>query len=223
MTTTKKLPHFEFELPYFSRSTYVIGIDEVGRGCLAGPVHVGGVCFGIPAPLLQKDLLKLKINDSKQCTKLKRTSLSPTIKEKAIAWSIHSSPVEEINTKGIVYAIEHAAVKVVSDIIATLPASSSVIVFTDTLPVKALKTIKNCPQEPLHKGDCTSISIAAASIIAKVERDSVMETFHAQFPAYDWGTNKGYATKAHREAIHMHGATPLHRSLFLRKIVQNIV
>jgi ribonuclease HII len=223
MQAKRQFPHFEYEMPYFSSNTYVIGIDEVGRGCLAGPVHVGGVCFGIPATPLQRELLKLKINDSKQCTKLKRTTLSPTIKEKAVAWSVQSSPVEEINSKGIVYAIEHAAVKVVTDIIATLPDSSSVIVFTDTLPFKALKTIKNCTQEPIYKGDCTSISIAAASIIAKVERDSIMDTYHAQFPAYDWGTNKGYATKAHREAIHMHGATPLHRSLFLRKITQNVV
>jgi ribonuclease HII len=223
MQVKKIFPHFEFEIPYFSKNTYVIGIDEVGRGCLAGPVHVGGVCFGMPSTPLQKDLLLLKINDSKQCTKMKRTALSPTIKEKAVAWSIHSSPVEEINTKGIVYAIEHAAFNVVTDIMAGLPASSSVIVFTDTLPVKALKSIKNCPQEPIHKGDCTSISIAAASIIAKVERDSIMDTFHTQFPVYDWDTNKGYATKAHREAIRMHGATPLHRSLFLRKIVKNTV
>lgn len=223
MKMMKKFPHFEYETPYFSQNTYVIGIDEVGRGCLAGPVHVGGVCFGFPAMETQKNLLTLKINDSKQCSKLKRNTLSPTIKEKAVAWSIHSSPVEEINSKGIVYAIEHAALQVVTDIMSALPSSSSIIVFTDTLPVKSLKTIRNCPQEPIHKGDCTSISIAAASIIAKVERDSIMDTFHTQFPAYDWSTNKGYATRAHQQAILAHGATPLHRSLFLRKILQNTV
>lgn len=219
MVTVKKRAHFEYEIPYFSKNTYVIGIDEVGRGCLAGPVHVGGVCFGFPTAAEQKHLLTLKIHDSKQCTQLKRTALSPVIKEKAIAWNIQSSTVEEINDKGIVPALEQAALRVVTAIIATLPASASVVVFTDSLPVKALKTVKNCPQETIFKGDCESISIAAASIIAKVERDTYMTTLHQEFPAYAWNSNKGYATNAHCDALRAHGATLHHRTLFIRSIV----
>lgn len=219
MPKKKRYAHFENEIPYFETDTYVIGIDEVGRGCLAGPVHVGGVCFGLLSPLLQKRISGLEIHDSKQCTRLKREKLNPIIKKKALSWSIHSGSVEEINSKGIIYALEQAAVRVVSEIITALPQDSSIIVFTDTIPVKALKTLKNCPQKAILKGDCNSISIAAASIIAKVQRDAEMDELHTQFTPYKWNINKGYATQAHRDAIKTAGVSPNHRKLYLRKLL----
>lgn len=214
-----KFADFSYELPLWQNNIYIIGVDEVGRGCLAGPVHVGGVCFPLFSLSEQKKLLKLKIHDSKQCTAEKRTKLAPLIKEYSCGWSIASSSVDEINSLGIVPAIEKAACNVVEEIKRILPIEAKIIVFTDTLPIKRLKR-RNFEQTPIPQGDAKSISIAAASIIAKVERDQMMNELHNQFPAYAWRQNKGYATKTHRQAILETGLSPLHRTLYVRKLLE---
>lgn len=215
----KKYPDFIYELPYWQKNTYVIGLDEVGRGCLAGPVYVGGVCFPICELRQQNKLKKLKIHDSKQCSALKREKLSPIIKKESLFWHVASSTVEEINTLGIVPSIEKAAVTIVKEITSNLPESSSFIVFTDTLPIKAFNRYKTINQHTIPQADGCTITVAAASIIAKVERDTIMNQLHTNHPHYNWNRNKGYATRTHREAIKEFGVSPLHRTLYLRKLL----
>lgn len=215
----KLFPDFTHELPYWQNNTFVIGLDEVGRGCLAGPVYVGGVCYPLLDLLKQKEVQKLKIHDSKLCTLKKRQKLAPEIKKRVVCWKTESSSVEEINTMGIVPAIEKAATLIIRHIIEHLPSNSQFIVFTDTLPIKSLRKDKHIKQIAVPQADANTITVASASIIAKVERDEVMTELHTSFPHYDWCKNKGYATKSHQSAIKQHGICPLHRSLFVRKVL----
>ena len=215
----KPYPGFTYELPYWQKNTYVIGIDEVGRGCLAGPVYVGGVCYPLLELLQQKEIKKLKIHDSKLCNLKKRKKLAPEIKKKVLCWKTESSSVEEINSLGIVPAIEKAATLIIRHIINYLPSNSQYIVFTDTLPIKSLRSQKEIKQIAVPQADGNTITVASASIIAKVERDEMMGELHTSFPHYDWCKNKGYATKNHRDAIRQHGISPLHRLLYVRKVL----
>lgn len=198
----------------------MIGIDEVGRGCLAGPVHVGGVCFSPGSN--QEELAKLGINDSKLCTAKKRELLVPEIHDRACAYHVASSSCRDINDKGIIWAIEDAAVRVVREIVKKLPSGTSYVVFTDTLPVRRFVR-EAIPQHAIFQGDRHSLTVAAASILAKVERDAHMQQLHPAFPHYAWNENKGYATALHREAIRQHGPSEHHRSLYLRKLLQTAV
>ncbi len=213
----KPFPDFSHELPYWQNNTFVIGIDEVGRGCLAGPVYVGGVCYPLFDLLKQKEVKKLKIHDSKLCSLKKRQKLAPEIKNRALCWKTASSSVEEINSLGIVPAIEKAATLIIRHIIDNLPSTSHYIVITDTIPIKSLRKDKTITQIAIPQADANTITVASASIIAKVERDEMMDELHQSFPQYSWCTNKGYATKEHQNAIKAHGICPLHRTLFVRK------
>lgn len=218
----KPYPTFQFELPYWQENTYVIGLDEVGRGCLAGPVHVGGVCFPFLSEKDQKKIKKLKIHDSKLCTAKKRALLAPKIKELVLCSKVASSTVEEINTMGIVPAIEKAATIIIREIAAQLPSSSLFIVFTDTLPIKSLKNSRTIKQIAIPQADSNTVTVAAASIIAKVDRDELMIEHHKSYPNYNWNVNKGYSTKSHCAAILAHGRTALHRNLYLRKLLDEM-
>ena len=208
----KQLADFTHEKPHWNEQRIVIGIDEVGRGCLAGPVYVAGVCF---APDSLRKVLNKGIHDSKKVTALRRSKLSPFIMKHALGYHIASSTVEEINEFGIVGAIQRASYKIVSELLKTL-SPAPVVVFTDTHPLPMLNTLSIHSQVAIPQGDGKSISIAAASIIAKVARDAHMVELHDQYPGYDWCTNKGYATKKHISGIKTNGICPLHRSLFVR-------
>jgi ribonuclease HII len=192
----------EFERKY-SEYEYICGIDEVGRGPLAGPVVAAAV-------ILPKDCEILYINDSKKLSSKKREELFLEIKEKAIAIGIGmESPkvIDEVNILNATYlsmkkAIESLSVK--PDIL----LNDAV-----TIPGVLIKQI------PIIKGDAKSVSIAAASIIAKVTRDKMMEEFDKIYPGYDFASNKGYGSQKHIEALAEIGKTPIHRESFIKNFI----
>jgi len=186
---------------------YIVGVDEVGRGPLAGPV----VCAAVVMPLEESDLI-VGVDDSKKLSAKKREQLSEMIKQKAIAYTmveVSEKTIDEINileaTKlGMKQAIEKL---VLPD--GTLPE----IVLTDgnmTLDI-------TLPQYSVVHGDALSYSIGAASIIAKVYRDSMMDEYAKQYPHYGFEKNKGYGTAAHIQGIKEYGLCPIHRRTFTKK------
>ena len=184
---------------YAQGITLVAGCDEAGRGPLAGPVVAAAV---ILPPHCEIPYL----NDSKKLTEKKRFALEPVIKENAVAW--------------VVARIEHDEIDAINILEASLKAMS---VALDRLSVKAEAVLIDGPhglrrdditQQPVVKGDARSASIAAASILAKNERDRIMVAYDEIYPEYDFKKHKGYPTKAHREAVKEHGFSPIHRRSF---------
>lgn len=223
MNYQKKFPDFSFENKFWKEGKLVIGIDEVGRGALSGPVYVAAVCF---QPQLSSKELRLYealgINDSKKLTKKQREKLAKIIKENALTYSICFNPVEIINSKGIVLAVERAMISAVIKVTQALSAQNFQLLI-DGFPLKNLSGLEGVNQQAIVKGDQLSISIAAASIIAKVARDNHMKMLSKKYLEYKWDRNKGYGTKAHIAAIKAHGLTPEHRELFVRKIAKTKV
>ena len=211
----RSLPDFSFEEKLWEKGVEIVaGIDEVGRGALAGPVTTGCVVFKPNFPISS---IGEFITDSKQLPPAKRQRASIWIKEHCLAWSIGHSSVAEINREGIVKATNKAfrrALKLLSNY-------PSIHLLSDAfyLPYTASLGIKK--QTPIIKGDCLSLSIAAASIIAKVERDHIMTQLGTLPPyiVYGWHKNKGYGTLLHRQAIKTHGPSRHHRKLFVRKFL----
>lgn len=191
------------------KRAYLIGTDEAGRGPAAGAVYAAAVCFINPQPTLLE-----KLNDSKKLSETKRESLFNEIKSNSI-WSICYSDVAQIESVNILNASLDAMRRACINVIKQLN-STDVEVFVD-----GNKLIKNFDYEQkcLIKGDAKSASIAAASILAKVERDRVMRCLDSEFPQYKWAANKGYLTKEHIEAIKQYGITKYHRKLFVRNIL----
>lgn len=182
---------------------YICGIDEVGRGPLAGPVVAGAV-------ILPKNCDILFINDSKKLTEKKREELYDVIMEKAVACGIGMvSPerIDEINILQATYEAMRLAIHNLS-VRPTLLLNDAV-----TIPEVDIK------QVPIIKGDAKSISIGAASIIAKVTRDRLMVQYAEIYPQYGFESNKGYGSKAHTEALMKYGPTPIHRRSFIKKYV----
>lgn len=180
----------------------IAGIDEVGRGCLCGPVVAGIV-------VLKNPLVYLKgVRDSKLVTLIKREKLAEEIKRTVAAYSIGSATPEEIDTLGIVEATYQAMLRAYW----SLPFSPDVVLMDGESSTKAIfsKTYQ------FNKGDMRFYSIAAASIIAKVERDRMLDQLHELYPEYDLSNNKGYGTKRHMDALFKYGATPIHRKSFLK-------
>lgn len=187
----------------FPDAKFICGIDEVGRGPLAGPVMAGAV-------ILPKDCEILYINDSKQLSEKKREELSLEIKEKAICYSTAiATPerIDEINILQATYEAMRAAVAGLSE--------APEILLNDAVTIPGLEM----QQVPIIKGDASSVSIAAASIIAKVERDHMMEEYDKLYPEYGFASNKGYGSQAHIEAIKKYGLTPIHRRSFTKSFV----
>ena len=197
----KTLPTFEYEQKLWSAGiAHIAGVDEVGRGCFAGPVVAAAVV--LPSDFNATD----KINDSKKLSAKVREALSDIIKQHALAYAISEVDVPTINKIGIGKAAQQAFYTAVMDLKIT-PEH----ILIDAFPISM---IAEETQTPIIRGDATSISIAAASIIAKVYRDKRMEELHKDFEAYDFVTNKGYGTKVHREAIAKFGLCDLHRTSF---------
>lgn len=176
----------------------IMGLDEAGRGCLAGPVVAAGV-------VLPVGIMLEGVTDSKALTPQKREDLFDRIYMEAIAVEVWSQPVDVIEQMNILHAsldaMRHCA------------ESSNPV--PDLLLVDGNQRVPTLiPQQTIVKGDMKSATIAAASIIAKVTRDRIMEKLSKEYPVYDWATNKGYPTKAHRNAIREHGITPHHRASF---------
>lgn len=183
--------------------THIAGIDEVGRGPLAGPVVAAAV-------VLPQDAIILGINDSKKIPEPKRERLAEEIKAKAVAWSVKVVDEDYIEKYNILQASLYAmrlAVEELGDNVDHL------LVDAVTVPGVAV------PQQGIIGGDALSASIAAASIVAKVTRDALMKELHQIYPQYGFDQNKGYASAAHCDALREYGPTPVHRKLFIRNIL----
>ncbi len=187
----------------YDMCTYICGIDEVGRGPLAGPVLAGAV-------ILSKDVQILYLNDSKKLSPKRRESLYEEILEKAVATGIgRAEPerIDEINILQATYEAMRAAIE-------------NLNLRPDVLLVDAVTIPQtDIPQVPIVKGDAKSVSIAAASILAKVTRDRLMAEYDRLYPGYGFAENKGYGTKAHIEALKRLGPCPIHRRTFITKFV----
>lgn len=197
---TEKMKAYEKEYAAFS---YICGIDEVGRGPLAGPVVAGAV-------ILPKDCKILYLNDSKKLTEKKREELYDIIMEQAVATGLGFVSPERIDEINILQATYEAMREAISnlEVKPDLLLNDAV-----TIPKVAIK------QVPIIKGDAKSISIAAASIIAKVTRDRLMVQYDSVFPEYGFASNKGYGAAMHLEALKKYGPTPIHRRSFIKNLI----
>ncbi|USS86632.1 ribonuclease HII [Fructilactobacillus cliffordii] len=188
--------HFEKEL-WQQGIQYVAGVDEVGRGPLAGPVVIGAV-------ILPHDFALVNVNDSKQLTDHERRVMAPLIKQTAVAYqlvSISPQTIDQIN----IYEASRLGMKRVIEQLQPTP---------EHLLVDAMVIDTDLAQTKLIKGDAKSASIAAASILAKVARDDIMIKYADQYPGYGFDHNDGYGTKEHLQALRQFGATPIHRKSF---------
>ena len=182
---------------------YICGIDEVGRGPLAGPVVAGAV-------ILPEDCDILWINDSKQLSEKKREELYDVIMEKAVAVGVgYASParIDEIN-------ILQATYEAMREAVSKLPVRPQILL-NDAVTIPGIEL----PQVPIIKGDAKSASIAAASIIAKVTRDRLMVEYDKIMPEYGFASNKGYGAQVHIEALKKYGPSPIHRASFIKNFV----
>lgn len=172
------------------------GCDEAGRGCLAGSVYAGAVIF-------PPDYENVWLNDSKQLTEKRRNELREIIKRDAVAWAVGVVTPEEIDSINILNASILAMHRAL-DLLSVRP--EAVIVDGNRF-----KPYRDLPYTTIVKGDGKYLSIAAASILAKTYRDDYMASLAAEYPQYDWQSNKGYPTRKHRDAIRQYGITPYHR------------
>lgn len=195
-----------YEMEYAS-SRYVCGIDEVGRGPLAGPVVAGAV-------VLPKDVTILYLNDSKKLSEKKRESLYDEIMEKAEAVGMGMVGPERIDEINILQATYEAMRMAVCEVEKKLGRKPDILL-NDAVTIPGV----DIKQVPIIKGDAKSISIAAASIVAKVTRDRMMVDYGRQFPGYGLESNKGYGTKAHIDGLKELGATSIHRRTFIKNFV----
>lgn len=181
----------------------ICGVDEAGRGPLAGPVCAAAVI------LKQGDIIE-DVNDSKKLSEKKREELFDIIKERAVAYNVAWASVDEIENINILNATLLAMKRAVEGL--EIPA--------DYVIIDGNKTPKlNIPCEYIIKGDAKSMSIAAASILAKVSRDRLMIEYSKKYPEYKFEKHKGYGTKIHKEALLKYGACDIHRKSFLKKIL----
>lgn len=191
----------------FGDNEYVAGVDEVGRGPLAGPIVACAVILDLNC--LDEDLI-LEINDSKKLSEKKREELAIIIKEKAINYYISASSNTEIDEKGIAYSNN----KIFLESCTKLELTPN-LVLSDGYLVKNL----NLPNKAVIKGDTKSASIAAASIIAKVYRDNLMKEYSKEYPHYAFEENSGYGTSKHIAGLKEVGPCEIHRLSFLRNIL----
>ena len=193
---------WKYEREYGSYS-YICGIDEVGRGPLAGPVVAGAV-------ILPKDCDILYINDSKKLSEKKREELYDIIMEKAVAVGLGYATPERIDDINILQATYEA----MRDAIKNMGIMPDILL-NDAVTIPGV----DCKQVPIIKGDAKSISIGAASIIAKVTRDRLMVDYDLIYPEYGFASNKGYGASAHIEALKKYGPTPIHRRSFIKNFL----
>ncbi len=177
---------------------FIAGIDEAGRGPLAGPVVASAVIF-------PTDYYNSQINDSKKLSARKREELYEIINNDAIAVGVGTADAATIDRINILQASLQSMCEAVLDL--SFPPDFLLIDGLHNIPLQI-------PQKTLVKGDALSVSIAAASIIAKVSRDRIMEMYHRQFPQYNFLQNKGYGTKEHRNAVLEFGMCKIHRRSF---------
>ncbi|MFD2571371.1 ribonuclease HII [Spirosoma soli] len=184
---------------FYNADVLEAGLDEVGRGCLAGPVVAAAV-------ILPQNYTHAILNDSKQLTRLQRETLRKDIERDALAWAVAEVSHEDIDRINILKASFLAMHRAV-DALTTRP-EHLLVDGNRFVPYPMI------PHTCIVKGDAHFLSIAAASVLAKTYRDNLMEQLGAQFPAYGWAQNVGYPTPAHRNAIREFGPTPYHRMSF---------
>lgn len=178
------------------------GVDEAGRGCLAGPVFAAAV---ILRPEIHHDLIN-QLNDSKVLPEKTRNSLRIIIEQNALAYAVASADnheIDQINILNASFLAMHRAIK-------ALTVAPNLLLIDGN----RFKPYPSITHQCIIKGDGLYLSIAAASVLAKTYRDDFMLRAHHQYPNYGWDKNKGYPTPAHKKAISMHGLTPLHRKSF---------
>lgn len=206
----KELERLEVMSAYekeYAQYTHICGIDEVGRGPLAGPVVACAV-------VLPKDVTILYLNDSKKLSEKKRELLYDEIMEKAVAVGIGAVGPARIDEINILQATYEAMRMAIEDLTGKLGKEPDLLL-NDAVTIPEV----DIPQVPIIKGDAKSISIAAASIVAKVTRDHLMIEYDQVMPGYDFAKNKGYGTKAHIAGLKELGATPIHRKTFITHFV----
>lgn len=184
---------------YFRKNTIEAGCDEAGRGCLAGPVFAAAV-------ILPKDYKNKILNDSKQLSEKQREILRVEIEKEAVAWAVaqlDNKRIDEINILNASIMAMQLAIKELRKIPELLLIDGN-----------RFKPYEKIPYECIVKGDGKYLSIAAASVLAKTQRDEFMITLHKEFPQYNWAHNKGYPTRDHKDAINLYGITPYHRKSF---------
>lgn len=204
------LPNFKFEESLWKKGfRLVMGVDEVGRGCFAGPVVAAAVVF---APFSNEFSKRMLINDSKQMTARQRERANFWIRKNAAFYGIGKATVGQINKVGIKKATEVAFRKAIKNC-----KKKPNYLIVDAFYIPYIKGLRRRNQLPILHGDAKSVSIAAASIIAKVYRDRLMTGLSRKSKnrRYGWDKNKGYGTKAHQKAIKLHGITKHHRIQFV--------
>jgi ribonuclease HII len=197
------LPTLEEEMALLRQGySFIAGLDEAGRGCLAGPVVASAVIL----PINDDTLARFDgVRDSKQLTMQARERLYDVILQHALAVGVGTGSVELIDQINILQATKHAMCVALTQL--SLQPHALLL---DALLLHNIAL----PQRSIIKGDARCLSIAAASIIAKVTRDRLMRQLHQQYPLYGFDQHKGYGTPAHIEALHTHGASPIHRTTF---------
>ena len=195
-------PLFEHDLKIKEKYNLIAGIDEVGRGPLAGPVVTACV-------IMPYDNMIDGVYDSKRVSAKKREKLYDEILSKAIAYSITLETEKTIDQINILNATKKSMIN----------SFNTLTIKPDVLLVDAVKLDVDCETMPIIKGDSTSYAIACASIIAKVYRDRMMDEYAIKYPVYDFANNKGYGTKKHIEALKIYGKCPIHRDSFISNFV----
>jgi ribonuclease HII len=210
-TAMRVNPDTFFESQFWrSGLLHVAGLDEAGRGALAGPVAVGAVILPNKKTRLSRTLSGVR--DSKQMTPLERETLAPRIKEVALTWSVGFASADEIDSQGIVCATRLAALRAVNG----LSLSPQYLLTDFRLELPQL----DISQTALVKGDALCLSIAAASVLAKTARDQFMCELDMHYQGYGLGKHKGYGTQAHRSAMAQLGVSAIHRKSFQVKEIQ---
>ena len=211
-----KTASLRYERQYFAQGVrHILGMDEVGRGAWAGPVVVGAVCLPVGDKELRRVLVGVR--DSKQLSAHQRGSLVSTIRETALAWGIGGAGNEEIDECGINAATEVAMKRALEDTLNRADFAQPDALFLDAVLWPVMRHI---PQVSIVNGDQRSLSIAAASILAKTWRDDMMRALHEQYPEYGFADHVGYGTAKHQSALKQYGPSPVHRMYY--RPVQNI-
>lgn len=192
-------------LPCCIQSVMEAGVDEAGRGPLAGDVFAAAV-------IIPPDFCLEGLNDSKQLSERQRELMRPQIEQQAVAWAVAQATVEEIDRLNIL----NAAILAMHRAIAQLPTEPEHLIVDGNRfkPYVSQKTGMSVPYTTIVKGDAKYMSIAAASVLAKTHRDEYMLRLHEQYPMYDWDKNMGYPTPQHKRAIKQFGLSPYHRKTF---------
>lgn len=193
----EKMKEYEYR---YENHVLICGLDEAGRGPLAGPVTAGAV-------ILPRDCEILFLNDSKKLSEKRREELFEEIKEKAVAYGVGIAGADRIDEINILQATYEAMKLAISSL-----GAEPEVLLNDAVTIPGIEI----PQIPIIKGDGKSVSIAAASIMAKVTRDHMMEEYDKLFPEYGFARHKGYGTAAHIEALKKFGPCPIHRRSFIK-------